>query len=378
MLLTIVLAADAALDAGSVASHHNRQWVLSSTAQPKPQIPSHPYDGTLPSYAGLTLSSDGTILYGTTMFGGDNNKGTVFALGGALHYQLLHQFTVGFPDDGSAPQAGLVLSADGQTLYGTTSAGDNHDNGTVFAVSTSGDNVFYRVLNRFGGAANDDGSQPLANLILSSDGTTLYGTTGHGGAPYTLFDGSVILIPGNGTVFALSTAGLDYKLLHTFIDFSHSGGGADGFAPFAGLVLSGQWLYGTTFAGSPITSGSVFAVNTNGDGSDDESWPPPAYSILHSFTGIPGVSAGNDGANPPQSASLAYVNASPHPRMYGTTATGGDNGIGTLFVLTQVTPPSMQVRNKPHSGVQAAAVEVAYDDPTLTFILESALAPSGP
>jgi hypothetical protein len=32
MLLTIVLAADAALDAGSVASHHNRQWVLSSTA----------------------------------------------------------------------------------------------------------------------------------------------------------------------------------------------------------------------------------------------------------------------------------------------------------------------------------------------------------
>ena len=35
MLLTIVLAADAALDAGSVASHHNRQWVLSSTAQPE-------------------------------------------------------------------------------------------------------------------------------------------------------------------------------------------------------------------------------------------------------------------------------------------------------------------------------------------------------
>ena len=120
-------------------------WYFSS--EPIPQIPGHPYDGNLPSYAGLTLSSDGTILHGTTMFGGDNDKGAVFAIGGAAHYQLLHQFTVGFPDDGSFPQAALVLSADGQTLYGTTSAGGNNDNGTVFAVSTIGDvNGTYTVL----------------------------------------------------------------------------------------------------------------------------------------------------------------------------------------------------------------------------------------
>lgn len=48
MLLTIVLAADAALDAGSVASHHNRQWVLSSTAQPDYRLLITDYRSRLP------------------------------------------------------------------------------------------------------------------------------------------------------------------------------------------------------------------------------------------------------------------------------------------------------------------------------------------
>ena len=191
----------------------------------------------------------------------------------------------------------------------------------------------------------------------------------------------------NGTVFALSTAGRNYQLLHSFIDFTPvTGVSYDGFAPFAGLVLSGKWLYGTTFEGGQTWqdhdayahySGTVFAVNTNGDGLVGN-WPPPVYSTLYIFTGLPSASVGNDGAYPSSSASLAYVNASPHPLMYRTTAGGGDNGIGTLFVLTQVTPPTMMVRHKPRSGVQAAAVEVAYDDPTSTFSLQAAAAASGP
>jgi uncharacterized repeat protein (TIGR03803 family) len=54
---------------------------------------------------------------------------------------------------------------------------------------------------------------------------------------------------------------------------------SEGALPFAGLVLSGNTLYGTASEGGSSDKGTVFAVNADGTG----------FMVLHSFTD------GNDG-----------------------------------------------------------------------------------
>ena len=49
---------------------------------------------------------------------------------------------------------------------------------------------------------------------------------------------------------------------------------SDGAIPEAGLILSGNTLYGTTYWGGTNGNGTVFAVNTNGTG----------FTTLYSFT----------------------------------------------------------------------------------------------
>ena len=80
--------------------------------------------------------------------------------------------------------------------------------------------------------AGSDGDYPYAGLILS--GNTLYGTTAYGGSS------------GNGTVFAVNTDGTGFTNLHSFtarsvLIYTNS----DGADPHAGLILSGNTLYGT-------------------------------------------------------------------------------------------------------------------------------------
>ncbi|HUE37075.1 MAG TPA: choice-of-anchor tandem repeat GloVer-containing protein, partial [Candidatus Acidoferrum sp.] len=176
----------------------------------------------------------------------------------AQTFTNLYGFTGG--SDGGAPYAGLTLS--GNTLYGTTTAAGSSSNGTVFAVNTDGSGF----TNLHGFTGGNDGGAPYAGLILS--GNTLYGTTTAGGSS------------GNGTVFAVNTDGSGFTNLYRFT------GGNDGSAPFAGLILSSNTLYGTASVGGSSGNGTVFAVNTDGSG----------FTNLYGFTG------GNDGSAP--SASL--------------------------------------------------------------------------
>lgn len=53
---------------------------------------------------------------------------------GAQTWTLLHSFT---GPDGSVPQAGVTMDAAGN-LYGTTSAGGAHNQGTVFKLTRRG------------------------------------------------------------------------------------------------------------------------------------------------------------------------------------------------------------------------------------------------
>jgi|GEM_PF-6842971 len=135
-----------------------------------------------------------------------------------------------------------------------------------------------------GSGANSDGAWPYAVLILL--GNTLYGTTQFGGSS------------GKGTVFAVSTNGTGFTNLHSFTATSGSlYTNSDGADPWAGLILSGNTLYGTAFRGGSSGTGTVFAVSTDGMG----------FTNLHSFNGS------SDGARPYAGLILSGNTLGQHP-----------------------------------------------------------------
>lgn len=247
----------------------------------------------------------GHVLYGTTsghpVVYKVNTDGSGFA--------ILHQFSpVSTPAytniDGAWPS---MLALSGNTLYGMTTYGGISNCGTIFRIKTSGRD--FKVLHAFKG---DDGASPRAGL--ESSGQVLYGTTASGGSA------------GEGTVFKINTDGSDFSVLHSFavahesnpLDWGYTN--RDGRAPFSGLVLSRNVLYGTTYSGGKEGSGTIFRLNTDGSN----------FSVLHHFArGVLGKHprwfTNADGACP-QSAVVFVDNT-----LYGMTCDGGANGQGTLF-----------------------------------------------
>jgi uncharacterized repeat protein (TIGR03803 family) len=106
------------------------------------------YDGHEP-VTGLLLARSGTI-YGTTYHGGTRDYGMVYELkrsGDGWTEKRLHYFTGGA--DGEYPLNGLVKGLDG-TLYGTTLFGGISQYGTVFSLKKSGRTWTHTVLHDFG------------------------------------------------------------------------------------------------------------------------------------------------------------------------------------------------------------------------------------
>jgi uncharacterized repeat protein (TIGR03803 family) len=245
----------------------------------------------------------GNILYGTTEDGtrvrGGLGYGTIFAENtDGTDYKILYSFTGG--SDESEPLGALVLS--GNTMYGTATGEDTSGWGTVFALDTNG--TGFTTLYSFTGGA--DGARPRCTLLLS--GNTLYGTAEEGGSS------------SNGTVFAVNTNGTGFTVLHSFTARSDLLNG-DGALPYAGLILSGNTLYGTAESGGSAGGGTVFAVNTNGSG----------FTVLHSFTAYSlnasGIRTNSDGMNPWAGLVLSGNT------LYGTATAGGSAGVGTVFAM---------------------------------------------
>ena len=276
-------------------------------------------DGATPE-AGLVMDSSGN-LYGTTLFGGSAQSGTVFKLDPAGNETVLHSFTGG--NDGAYPFAGLIRDSAGN-LYGTTNEGGSSDCsggcGTVFKLDPSGNET---VLHSF--AYYSDGGYPYAGLVIDASGN-LYGTAYEGGPS------------GYGTVFRLDPSGNE-TVLH---NFTYS----DGAYPVAGLVRDSSGnLYGTATsggAGSPAV-GVVFELDRFGN-----------ETVLHTFTG------GSDGADP-----YAGVVQDSSRNLYGTAEYGGSSsdcygGCGTAFKVTLPVPFSafsakLDITTGPPPGFQLAA-----------------------
>lgn len=137
-------------------------------------------DGVSPE-SGLIRATDGDF-YGTTVTGGANCRegcGTVFKVtaGGAL--TTLYSFcSQSGCTDGATPVAGLVQASNGN-FYGTTQNGGGKALGTIFEITAGGTlTTLYRFCTQTG---CPDGSYPNGGLLVAADGT-LYGTTGFGGA----------------------------------------------------------------------------------------------------------------------------------------------------------------------------------------------------
>ena len=262
-------------------------------------------DGIRPR-GGLVFDQAGN-LYGTTSRGGAHGAGTVFKLtpngDGTWAQNVLYSFKAG--NDGAGPEASLIFDQGGN-LYGTTAEGGSSNGGTVFKLTPKGSVWIESVLYSF---AAGNGYAPVAELIFDTAGN-LYGTTSMGGAH------------GSGTAFRLTPNGTE-SVLYSFCSATNC---SDGNGPMAGVIFdqSGN-LYGTTSRGGALNQGTVFKLSPNGGSR--------RHSVLHSFTGT------KDGSDP-----LAGLIFDTIGNLYGTTSSGGANGLGVVFKLAPNANGSWQER----------------------------------
>jgi uncharacterized repeat protein (TIGR03803 family) len=258
-------------------------------------------DGQNPG--GLVQGSDGNF-YGASE-GGIYDKGTVFRISPSGTYASLYSFG-GYSGDGVDPNGGLVQGSDGN-FYGTTEEGGTDVWGTVFRISPDGSET---IVYSFAGYPGD-GKLPNARLVQGSDGN-FYGTTEFGGT-------STNCDSGCGTVFRISPSGSETVL------YSFAGYPTDGFDAVGGLVQgSDSNFYGVTDQGGTSTNcgspgcGTVFRISPSG-----------TYTSLYSFHGSTYIGGNGDGASP----QAGLVEGS-DGNFYGTTANGGELGLGNVFRIS--------------------------------------------
>jgi uncharacterized repeat protein (TIGR03803 family) len=213
--------------------------------------------------------------------------------------------TYGIPNstDGVSPWDSVVQGRD-LKLYGTTVSGGTSP-GTVFAVDLSGNESVLHAFT-YGVVPNSTDGRGPQSCLIQGKGTdnNFYGTTEGGG---TL---------GGGTVFSISPTGSE-TVLYSFGANGGVSAGGDGLAPTSCLVegVDGNF-YGTTPAGGKNQRGTVYMVTPGG-----------TETILHSFSGDLVDSV--DGDNP-----VAGLVLGKDGNFYGTTFSGGQHNVGTLFKMT--------------------------------------------
>jgi uncharacterized repeat protein (TIGR03803 family) len=263
-----------------------------------------PNDGTGPN---MGLTKVKSALFGVTVDGGANRRGTIFQLrpssdsSGQWTETILYSFAAS--PDGGFPSSDLVMDSKGN-FYGTTLLGGAKNVGAVYRLSppaTQGAPWTETVIYSFSGP---DGSSPFGHLVFDKAGV-LYGTTSGGGTRQ------------EGTVYTLTPQAGDTWVQETLYNFS---GGRDGGNPEAGITIgqSGS-LFGTAStggSGGPDFGGVIFRLDPPANDGD-----PWTETVLKSFGGPDGF------------RSLCRL-VPRNGKMYGTTSLGGLHGSGTVFEMT--------------------------------------------
>jgi uncharacterized repeat protein (TIGR03803 family) len=173
--------------------------------------------------APLMQASDGNF-YGTTESGSLSGEGTVFRMTPNGVVTVIHTF-VPVGNEGQFPDGGLVQATDGN-LYGSTSKGGSHGNGTLYMITTGGS---YTQLFSFPLSLGQD---PFGGLLQHTNGT-LYGTVHFGGAN------------GFGAIYSLDMG------LGPFVTFVNPSGKLGSAAQILGQGLTGATS--VTFNGVPTS-----------------------------------------------------------------------------------------------------------------------------
>ena len=235
-------------------------------------------------------------LFGTTLQGGTNNTGIIFSI--AQNGSCYTALTNLAKQTGDGPHSCFVVGNNmgNNILYGMTASGGDYGGGVIFSFDPS-TSTYQKLYSSNTSTGND----PHGRLTLDPNGTTLYGMTREGGTTSSGHDAL-------GVVFSVNTDGSNYKVLHAF-----AGKPSDGATSDHGYVVqSGSCLYGMTTIGGSSNNGVIFKLMTDGSN----------YMILYSFG-----STSHDSKNPYGSLLLDGT------QLYGTTAKGGDNDMGTVLAI---------------------------------------------
>lgn len=230
--------------------------------------------------------------------------GVVYKYNSSTGFQIIHRFADGsVTNDGRYPAGGLVIDSSG-TLYGTTTEGGAHGQGTIFKLVQSGGVWTETVLYHFTGGSSDGGS-PYAAMLMATDGK-LYGTTQFGGAN------------DSGTVFRFN---LSTSTLNTICSPPADNGAFGNGVAQVPLANSGGLLqfFGVTYFGGTSGMGVVYSLTETYSGSGVF-----GYSVVHNFSG--GTNDGNLG-----SGELLFYTNSTGSYFYGVTQYGGGNDEGTVY-----------------------------------------------
>jgi uncharacterized repeat protein (TIGR03803 family) len=211
---------------------------------------------TLHSFCSLTNCTDGQSsfssliqgadqnFYGTALYGGANNAGTVFKINAAGTLTTIYNFcSLANCADGANPYDALIQGNDGN-FYGTTyrnsAAGGD---GTIFKLTPAGK---LTTLYSFCPAGDcTTGRNPLSSLLQGSDGN-FYGVSEEGGAN------------GFGTLFQITPTG-SLTTLHTFCSQTNC---ADGGNPDASVMQATTGIfYGVTPSGGTNEVGTIFSLS---------------------------------------------------------------------------------------------------------------------
>jgi uncharacterized repeat protein (TIGR03803 family) len=336
-------------------------------------------DGEQP--IGGLLAVGGNAYFGTTQYGGTNDRGSVFRLRqtkASIDERVVYSFRGNA--DGYWPSSALIADGNG-ALYGTTPYGGYSGGwGSVYKLTKSPSGGYaHTVIYSFQG--DQDGYYPLSALVADGTGA-FYGATYGGGDPIcecgvvykltpsssgyaktTLYrflgqdDGAFPQVQGSivvdqsgdligvtceggranaGTVYQLTPSGSTYteRVLYFFRN-RHDGG-----CPWARVTLGSDGnIYGTTADGGTQKGGTIFALTPNGSAYTEKT--------LYAF--------------PSGSWSAAGLVQDKHGNLYGSTQYGAnqacDRGCGMIFELRPKRSGSINVLYQFQGGADASQPE---------------------
>jgi uncharacterized repeat protein (TIGR03803 family) len=332
-------------------------------------------DGDAPE---CRLILSGNTLYGTALEEGAWHNGTIYKVNvDGTGFETLHTFSPFAPrshinGDGAWPNGGLSLYSN--VLYGTTQVGGG-GGGVIFRINTDG--TGFKNLHDLCGDSVNDGLLIVSNVIYGKCGESIFRmrTDGTGfGYVHTFTGGADGCCPGtslailgdtlfgvaeaggawtNGTVFSVKIDGSEFRTLHNFGPVVGNTN-VDGLNPKAGLIRSGNTLYGTTRLGGPRIGarGTLFKMNTDGSG----------FETIYAFSQWEDVFNNQDGAFPSGTLALAG------DELYGTASGGGAANRGTVFRI------SLGPINRPQLSFDIAGStgSISWPATSLAFTLEEA------